>query len=193
MGHIDSGLGRFLTVMPRTRGEDGWFREHIGTNAVTWQEVHREANPRRRDGPDVVYHGVESPRRSSEGYRVPWYRNSQKAELDARSRRERLQRAYARLEALRGSRRCPFRTPADALEAGQRIVQDEQVQRYLLVTIGRQVREEFRQAGPGRPGPETEYRRVEISTYQPAFEEDAEALGREALCDGLFPQSFQEL
>jgi transposase len=187
MGHIASGRGRFLTVMPRTRGEDGWFREYVGDNAVAWQEVHREANPRRRDGPDVVYHGVESPRSSSEGYRVLWYRSSQKAELDARTRRERLQRAYARLEALLGSRRCPFRTPADALEAGQRIVQDEQVQRYLRVMTSKQVREEFRQARAGRPGPRTEFRRVEIWTYQPVFEEDAEAIRREALCDGLFP------
>lgn len=187
MGHIASGRGRFLTVMPRTRGEDGWFREHVGDAAVAWREVHREANPRRRDGPDVVYHGVESPRRSSEGYRVLWYRSSQKAELDAQTRRVRLQRAYARLEALLGSRRCPFRTPADALEAGRRIVQDEQVRRYLLVTTGEQVREEFRQAGPGRPGPQTEYRRVETRTYRPVFQEDAEAIRREALCDGLFP------
>jgi transposase len=187
MGHIASGRGRFLTVMPRTRGEDGWFREYVGDNAVAWREAHREPNPRRRDGPDVVYHGVESPRRSSEGYRVLWYRSSQKAEQDAHNRRVRVQRAYARLEVLHGSRRCPYRTPADALEAGRRIVRDEQVQRYLIVTTRRQVREEFRQAGPGRPGTHTEYRRVETWTYQPVFEEDVEAIRREALCDGLFP------
>jgi len=80
-----------------------------------------------------------------------------------------------------------FTTPADALEAGQRIVQVEQVQRYLRVTTSEQVREEFRQARPGRPGPETEYRRIENRTYQPVFEEDPEAIRREALCDGLFP------
>ena len=187
MGHIASRKGRFLTVMPRTRSEDGWFREYLGDNEVVWQEVHREPNPRRRDGPDVVYHGVESPRRSSEGHRVLWYRSSQKAEQDAQTRRTRLERAYARLETLNNSRRGKFRTPTEALEAGQRIVQDEQVQRYLRVTTSEQVREEFRQARPGRPGPETAYRRVEIGTYTPVFEEDAETLRREALCDGLFP------
>jgi transposase len=187
MAHIASGRGRFLTAMPRTRGEDGWFREYVGDDAVAWQEVHRESNPRRRDGPDVVYHGVESPRRSSEGHRVLWYRSSQKAEQDAQTRRTRLERAHARRETLSSSRRGKFRTPAEALEAGRKIVQDEQVQRYLRVTTSKQVREEFRQAGPGRPGPETEYRRVEIGTYTIAFEEDAEALRREALCDGLFP------
>ena len=187
MGHIASRKGRFLTVMPRTRSEDGWFRDHLGDNDVVWQEVHREPNPRRRDGPDVVYHGVESPRRSSEGHRVLWYRSSQKAELDLQTRRTRLQRAYARLETLNSSRRGKFRTPADALAAGQQIVQEEQAQRYLRVMTTEHVREEFRQARAGRPGPETEYRRVEIWTYTIVFEEDAETIRREALCDGLFP------
>lgn len=187
MSHIASAGGRFLTVMPRTRSEDAWFREHIGDNAVSWQEVHREANPRRREGPDVVYHGVESPRRSSEGYRVLWYRSSQKAQQDAQNRQVRLQRAYARLETLHGSRRREFRTPGDALKAGQRIVQDEQVERYLRVSTSQHRHEEFKQVGPGRPGPETPYQRIETWTYQIVLAEEAEALRREALCDGLFP------
>src|SRR5205085_2662680 len=83
-----------------TRAEDGWFRTHLQTQAVSWCEVQREPNPRRQDGPDVVYQGVESPRLSVEGYRVLWYRSSQKAEQDSQQRRQRLDRAYARLETL---------------------------------------------------------------------------------------------
>ena len=187
MSHIASRKGRFLTVMPRTRSEEGWFREYVQNHEVVWKEVHREANPRRRDGPDVVYQGVESPRRSSEGYRVLWYRSSQKVEKDAQIRRSRLDRAHARLEALGGSKRGTFRTEAEALEAGQRIAQDEQAQGYLRIATTRQVQEEFRQAKRGRPGPETAYRRIETVSYAVAFEEDAEAIRREAVCDGLFP------
>ena len=32
MRHIDSSGGRFVTVLPRTRGEDKWFRDWIQTN-----------------------------------------------------------------------------------------------------------------------------------------------------------------
>jgi transposase len=46
---------------------------------------------------------------------------------------------------------------------------------------------DFRQSGPGRPGPETEYRRVESRHYRVRLEEDTEALRREGRCDGLFP------
>ena len=107
---IASQQGKFLTVLPRTRSEDGWFRDHLQDHALPWREVHREPNPRRRDGPDVVYHGVASPRHSSEGYRVLWYRSSQKEEQDRHSRQQRLERAYARLDGMqapagRGRRR----------------------------------------------------------------------------------------
>jgi transposase len=72
MSFIAGQHGRFLTVMPRTRSEDDWFRSRVATQPLDWQEVHREPHSRRPDGPDVVYQGVESPQRSSEGYRLLW-------------------------------------------------------------------------------------------------------------------------
>ncbi len=187
MSHIASRQGRFLTVMPRTRAEDGWFRDYLQTHPLEWREVHREPSPRRREGPDVVYQGVEGPRRSAGGYRVLWYRSSQKEGQDRQTRQQRLNRAQARLEGLQAPGRRVFRTPREAREAAGRIVADEQVERLLRVTIDREVEESYRQRGPGRPGPNTEYRRVETSQYRIRFEEDAEALRREARCDGLFP------
>jgi transposase len=188
MSYIAGRQGRFLTVMPRTRSEDGWFRDYLQTHPLEWREVHREPNPRRRGGPDVVYHGVEGPRRSAEGYRLLWYRSSQKEDQDRQSRQQRLQRAHARLDGLRApGRRREFRTAREAREAAERILADEQVGRLLRVIVDREVEEGYRQVGPGRPGPNTEYRRVETGRYRIRFEEDAEALAREARCDGLFP------
>ena len=44
-----------------------------------------------------------------------------------------------------------------------------------------QMQEEYKQVGPGRPGPDTEYRRIEHWSYKIIFEEDTEALkAREA-------------
>jgi transposase len=174
--------------MPRTRSEDGWFRDYLQTHPLEWREVHREPNPRRRQGPDVVYHGVESPRGSAEGYRVLWYRSSQKEEQDRQSRQQRLERAYARLEGMQApGRRRECRTPREAREAARRLLADEGVEHLLQVELDREVEEEYRQVGPGRPGPDTEYRRVERVRYRIRFAEDAEALRREARCDGLFP------
>jgi transposase len=188
MGFIVEHLGRFLTVMPQTRTEDGWFRAYIQDHEVAWQEVLRQPHPRRRDGPDVVYHGFESPQRSSEGYRVLWYHSSQKEEQDRRVRQERLARARSRLQKLQQGRgRGRFRTVTQARQAGQRIVEETGVESWLRLVIEEEVEEEYRQRGPGRPGPDTEYRRIAIVWYRIRFEEDAEALVRAARCDGLFP------
>jgi transposase len=188
MSHIAAGCGRFLTVMPRTRSEDGWFRVYQHDHPLPWSEVHREADPRRRGGPDVVYRGVESPRRSSEGYRVLWYRSSQKEGQDSQSRQQRLDRAYARLDAQQApGKRREFRTPTDAREAAERILVEEQVQGLLRIETDYFVQEEYRQQGPGRPGPCTSYQRIERGRYRARFEQDGEALRRQASSDGLFP------
>ena len=186
MAHIAGRQGRFLTVMPRTRGEDAWFRQHVQGNPVEWQEVHREPDPRRRDGPDTVYQGVESPSRSSEGYRVLWYVSSQKRQRDRECRQRKLERARARLQALDDAGRA-FNGEGKALEAARRIIQDEEAGRWLSPGAEAVVEEEYRQSRPGRPGPGTEYRRVEKRRWKARLAEDGEAVKRDACCDGMFP------
>jgi transposase len=187
MNFIADGQGRFLTVMPRTRSEDAWFRNHVGNNPVSWREVHRQQNPRGQERPDLVYEGVESPQKSSEGYRLLWYRSSQKEEQDRQQRQRQLQRAQAALEELQTPGRRPFRNAEAACQAGQRVLEKEQVSRWLHLRVEEEVEQEYQQDGPGRPGPQTPYRRMEIRHYRLRFEEDGEALAREARCDGLFP------
>src|SRR5438067_3092670 len=167
MSLIADQHGRFLTVMPRTRSEDAWFRDHLLGHALSWREVHRQPNPRRRQGPDVVYHGIEGPQRSAEGYRILWYRSSQKEEQDRQARTERLRRARQRLEQLRPpGRQRAFASAAQALAAGQRVLEQEQVTRWLRLQSDEQVEEEYRQTRPGRPGPHTTYQRVQHRRYR---------------------------
>ncbi len=187
LSHIATRQGRFLTVMPRTRAEDGFFRDYLQDHELAWREVHREANPRRRDGPEFVYHGVLAPQRSAEGYRVLWYRSSQKEEHERQQRQRHLERAHARLEELQAPTRRRLRTAREAREAAERIRADEQVQDLLRIGVTRAVEVSHRQVGSGRPGPDTAYRRVETWHYQARFEEDDVAITRAARCDGLFP------
>jgi transposase len=187
MGHIADRQGRFLTVLPGSRAEDGWFRGHLQGHELDWREVRREPNPRRQSDPDVVYDGVESPQRSQEGYRVLWYRSSQKRDEDRAQRQARLTRARAWLEGLQAPGRRPFRSYGKAYHAGQAVLEREQAYRWLRVRVQAEVQEEYRQTRPGRPGPDTEYRRVEVLTYRVHVDEDGAAVAADALCDGLFP------
>src|SRR5262245_59707279 len=187
MGHIAGRQGRFLKVLPRTRAEDGWFWDYLQDHAPAWREVRREPNPRRQEGPDVVYDGVESPQRSAEGYRVLWYRSSQKRDEDCAQRQARLERARAWLVGLQAPGRRPFRTYRQAHEAATQVLQREGGDRWWRVRGEADAVETFRQVGPGRPGPSTEYRRGETRTYRVHFDEDGAAVAADALCDGLFP------
>jgi transposase len=187
LSHIAGRGGRFLTVLPRTRAEDGWFRGYLSTHVPPWREVRREPNPRRAAGPDVVYDGVESPQRSAEGYRVLWYRSSQKRDEDAAQRQTRMERARARLAGMQAAGRRPFRWYQHAERAGAQAVEHEGAQRWLRIRVVTEVEEVFRQVGCGRPGPDTEYRREERRTYRAELDEDGAAVAADALADGLFP------
>jgi hypothetical protein len=39
MAHIDTAGGRFVTVPPRTRKEDGWFRDWLSRATPAWTEA----------------------------------------------------------------------------------------------------------------------------------------------------------
>jgi len=187
MQFIADKQGRFLTVMPRTRAEDKWFRDHIQDHAMDWQEVHREENPRGQDLPDIVYRAVESPQRSADGYRLLWYRSSQKEETDRQARQRRLQKAQARLPEIQGRKGQGHRTAEEAQKAGQDVLEQEQVARWLRVRIEETVEENYQQDGPGRPGPRTKYSLVKTKRYHVHFDEEGETVARDAKCDGLFP------
>jgi transposase len=187
LAFITDKHGRFLTVMPRTRSEDNWFREHIQTHPVTWQEVYREENPRGKELPDIVYHGVESPQRSAEGHRLLWYRSSQKEENDRQARQRRLKQAHARLKDIQGRKGEGHRKAEEAQAAGQAVLEEEQVARWLRARIEEETTDTYKQDGPGRPGPDTVFRCVKTKRYFVRFDEDSEAVARDAKCDGLFP------
>jgi hypothetical protein len=55
MVHSTSRNGRFLSILPKTRSEDAWFREWFRTHPAAWIERSRKKNSRRKDVPDDVY------------------------------------------------------------------------------------------------------------------------------------------
>jgi transposase len=188
MRAIAEGGGRFLTVMPRTRSEDGRFRAWIQQNAVSWSEVLRKLNPRGQNKPEVVYHGFEDETPSQEGYRILWYLSSPKKQRDKQARQSKLRKARKRLERLRPpGRGKAFATEQAAREAAQKVLDKAKVQDWLRVRIDEEVRVKHVQVGPGRPGPNTRFRQVQVKRYKIRVEENEEGLRRAEVCDGLFP------
>jgi transposase len=188
MAHIHQHGGRFLSVLPRTRGEDAAFRARVVEGQVAWRPIH----DRRDDDGDLLdqFSICEPAGQSAEGYRLIWYHSRRKAELDAESRLSRLKRAVERLDELRrklASPRTRYRLRAKVAEAVEAILQEHKVAAWITVEVTEQTREKYRQETRGRPGKGTRYVKEEDSRFELVHRVDLERMTEDAQCDGIFP------
>jgi transposase len=189
MEHIAEREGRFLTVMPRTRGETETFLSWKMKFGINWTEVLRRPNSRLKDGPDEVFKAYESHFRSDEGYRIVWIWSSQKDEHDALSRRRRLARATEELQALAARMQSPRSRVKDverAQEAAKSILARTQTKE--LMDFGVEIQEDarFKQAKPGRPTKGTIYIREPLQKLVLHWSIREEAIEAEKQMDGVF-------
>jgi hypothetical protein len=74
MAYIQRHGGRFLSVLPRTRGEDAAFRAEILSGRVQWRRIHDKYDD---DGELVDRFSIHEPELTSvEGYRLIWYQGA---------------------------------------------------------------------------------------------------------------------
>lgn len=189
MNRIHSRGGRFLTVLPRTRSEEGWFRrEYIAHEVVAWEEVRRDYSRANLDEPDRVFEAFESPQRSVEGFRIIWYRDSSKLIHDQIERHERIQRAKQKVENLQSRRgRHRLRSVESAQKHADQVLAKTGTERWLRVTILADSDATYRQEQKGRPGKDTSYRRHEATYLHFLVSERRDAIALDAHSDGCFP------
>lgn len=195
MEHIAEREGRFLTVLPRTRGETETFLSWKMKFGINWTEVLRRPNSRLKNGPDEVFKAYESHFRSDEGYRIVWLWSSQKEEQDALSRRRRLARATEELQALAARMQSPrsrIKAAERAQEAAKAIL--AQTQTKELVDVGVEIQEDarFKQAKPGRPTKDTIYVREPRQKLVLHWSIREEAIEAEKQMDGIFALSSND-
>jgi transposase len=188
MAHLHQHGGRFLSVLPRTRGEDAVFRSAVRGGRARWRAIHDKVDD---DGDLVDRFSVHEPEATSvEGYRLIWYHSVRKAELDALARHKRVERALtglAELQAKLTSPRTRYRERAKVAQAVEAVLRESEAEGLILVTIEERTTEKFRQERRGRPGPETRYVRRQVTRFDLTCQVDHARLTEEALCDGVFP------
>jgi transposase len=200
MAHIHRHGGRFLSVLPRTRGEDAAFRARVLRGQVDWRHIH----DKRDDEGDLLdqFSICEPTGQSAEGYRLIWYHSRRKAELDAQARLTRLTRAVEGLNALRqklGSPRTRYRLKAKVIEAAEAILQEFNVGAWVTIKVTERSTPKYRQEKRGRPGKGTKYVKDEEDVrFDLKHQVDLERLTEESKYDGIFPlitneQSLTEL
>jgi transposase len=189
MGHIAGRGGRFVTVLPRSRAEDGAFREHLQTHTPTWTEAARHPGPRLGD-PDEVYATTPAPLPSAEGYRIVWVHSTAKAGCDAAARQARTEAGVAAIEALDAKLAGPrsrFKTRAAVEQAATAALTDAHAARWVTYTATETIDKTYKQERRGRPGPATRYREITTSRYSLRADIALDRIGYDAASDGCFP------
>lgn len=189
MSHIDSRGGRFVTVLPRTRAEDGAFRKHLQNHPPVWTEAARRPGKRLGD-PDEVYSTTPAPLPSAEGYRIVWVHSTAKASRDAHSRAGRIDAGVAAIEALEAKLAGPrsrFKTRVAIEQAAAEALTDAGADRWVTACVSETTSKTYKQARAGRPGPNTSYREVSSTRFTISHDIKLEAIRYDAASDGCFP------
>jgi len=188
MAYLHNNGGRFVTVLPRTRGEDAAFRATARAGKVAWRVIHDKSDD--QNNPIDTFSIAEPAIQTAEGYRLIWYHSTLKAELDAASRLNRLRRVASRLDELRqelASPRTRYRQRAKVCAAVEAILRECDVEGWVTVEVTEQTSETYRQERRGRPGEGTRYVKHEKTRFGIAHRVELERLDEEARCDGVFP------
>jgi transposase len=188
MAYLHQRQGRFVTVLPRTRGEDAAFRDLLRQGQVAWQplwtKTDEEGNLLDR------FSTSQQPALTAEGYRLLWYHSQRKAEQDALARYARIERALQQLAALREKLRSPrtrYRQEANVHQAVAEILKSCGAAEWIRIEVQPQTVESYRQDHRGRPGQKTRYLKQVATRFDLLYSLDDARVAEEAASDGVFP------
>ncbi|TFH46195.1 MAG: IS1634 family transposase [Lysobacterales bacterium] len=190
MMHIDVHGGRFVTVMPRSRKEDEWFRKRVQTDPIPWEPVWDRPNPRRKYGPRDRWSVYTSDLPSMEGWPVVWVYSTLLALSQKHSRIERLQQAREELDDLDRKLQGPRarqRSHRQLADQFAEILERLRVADYLKVEVWTEELHRFRQDRKGRPGKDTRYRRETRRRLRLRWQTDQARIQYDENSDGMYP------
>ena len=189
MDHIEAGGGRFVTVLPRSRREDTWFRDWVTRNAPSFTEAMRRPARRRGEPPDILS-TFESPLGSVEGYRVIWVHSTKKRDNDAATRTRHITRATAELEELSrrlAGPRCRITTRVAVEDQARAILEEHDAVAYFELHVAETRDKTYRAEHHGRPGAKTRFRQDIKARFRLSWRFRAHVVRDEACSDGCFP------
>jgi len=191
MAYLHQHRGRFITVLPRTRGEDKAFRQSLREGKVSWRTIYEKVDEE-DDRKKVLdrFSTTNEPTTCAEGYRLLWYHSTRKAELDALARANRIQRATRELDELRqrlGSPRTRYRQRDKVTMAVEEILKSRETKDWITVAIEERVEERYRQERRGRPTKDTRYVKQISTRFDLSYQIDHARIAEDQRCDGVFP------
>src|SRR5205823_2307499 len=185
--NLDRSQGRFITVVPRTRGEVEDFQHKVEASLVRWEKVMAKRSSRKQGRIDL-YEVASGLYQLQEGFRLYWFRSSEKARRDWDEREEKIASAMDQLRALADPvrKRKPKKEQTLRKQA-EAILARFAVRGWIKVDIASVEVEKFRQVTRGRSSADTMYRKLVHWVPRINCSRDENAIARAELMDGTFP------
>jgi transposase len=186
---IDGEHGSFITVLPSNRKEDGWFREWVGSHDAPWQVITSIAHPGQKE-PDLIQ-ALESPILEVNGFRLIWFRSSEKCRRDADIRHDATVRAIRALEKLAEKLlkpRCRLRKARNVRKAVDEILEQTGAERWIDYKVEHTfvVTDQHDEAGK-RPGSPSTIRRTKQLKFRLTWQVRTDVVHADARSDGVLP------
>ena len=188
LAHIAGNSGKFITVLTRTRAEVKWFKDRLQQHCPSLHEVMRHEDSRNPDGTPDFYYYADDLQHTVEGYRLLWFKSSQKWELDQLKRRNPISAASAAITALLprlGSKKLKTKVEIEA--AIESLLATTGARRWIKPVLLVSERETFKQSRPGRPGKNTTFERQVEPVFSLSWALENDNITYDAKSDGFFP------
>ena len=184
---IASCGGRFVTVMPRTWGQDKKFRRSVRQGSIKWRWLLSRKNNRKPDS-KIDRYDLAPGTYHAKGYRLCWIKSTQKAEQDSEIRTRRINNAVDKLRAVQARLNTyNLKTRRALRQKIQDIFKENQCRPFIDAEIHEERLYRRRYSKPGRPAASDSPRRAWAPFFSILFSINEKAVKKETLTDGVFP------
>ena len=184
LDHIHNHGGSFVTIVPRNRSEVKQFYEFLKTNPIEWQYAYETPNSRKKSE-SITYKTYEGET-SKNGYRIIWVHSSAKEQQDKKRRKNKIAKADRQLTELSPRlNQYQLKTKEQIEKAIKKATKGASDLLQIQLIEDKQIVQ--CQIGPGKPGPNTQYKEEETISYRLEWELEHKAIENMATRDGIFP------
>lgn len=187
--YIDGHGGSFVTVLPSNRKEDDWFRQWVSGHEAAWQMITCIARPGQPE-PDIIQ-ALESPIPEVNGFRLIWFRSSEKCRRDAESRHDATVRAHKALEKLAQKLlkpRCRLKKMGNVRKAVDEILEQSGAKRWITYKVEHAlVLTDQHDEGGKRPGSPSKIRRTKQLKFRLTWQVRTDVVYADSRSDGVLP------
>lgn len=185
MKEIDDNMGRFITIVPKTRKETKDFSELAANHAVRWERIWKKKS-KRMGRFDIFEHAIGFYQ-LREGFVVHWFRSSEKLERDSKSRQDRISKAVEQLYILQDEKKRGPKSEKALLNAARLILEKNSIVSWVDLEITFNEQETFKQVNRGQPSKETIYRREVKKVPKLIISINQSEVDKSSAMDGIFP------